>query len=130
MIYEYADTSTQGCAVTEGFGPSGGGVGGGYSPRQKRRTGPKDPVQEVKDFLKDNAAKVKPSDGVAFEVKQRRQSGVGNFRDTFIELALIVDKAMVSTIKHSCCIIFISSLCLDMLVIGESRHEQYYYCGW
>ena len=102
VIYEYSDTSTQGCAVTEGFGgvpgTSGGGVmGGGYgNNRQKRRTGGSDPVQDVKDFLKANAAAVKPSDGVAFEVKQRRQSG-SNAYPTFIELALIIDKAMVLT---------------------------------
>ena len=37
-------------------------------------------------------------DGVAFEVKQRRQSGSSMARDTFIELALIVDKAMVRSL--------------------------------
>ena len=42
VIYEYADSSIQGCAVTEGFGGSGspggggplGGGGGGYGKRQ------------------------------------------------------------------------------------------------
>ena len=54
-------------------------------------------VEEVKTFLKENAA-VKKLDGVAFEVKQRRQSGSSMARDTFIELALIVDKAMVRSL--------------------------------
>ena len=102
MIYEYSDTSTQGCAVTEGFGgvpgSSGGIGGGGYNNRQKRRSGssPAAAVQDVKDFLKQNT---KSSDGVAFEVKQRRQSG-SNAYPTFIELALIIDKAMVGFDKQ------------------------------
>ena len=54
-------------------------------------------VIKVKTFLKENAA-VKKLDGVAFEVKQRRQSGSSMARDTFIELALIVDKAMVRSL--------------------------------
>ena len=96
--------------MTEGFGgvpgSSGGIGGGGYNNRQKRRSGssPAAAVQDVKDFLKQNA---KSSDGVAFEVKQRRQSG-SNAYPTFIELALIIDKALVGfeiskIISINCC---------------------------
>ena len=54
----------------------------------------------VVDFASESDLRraVKKLDGVAFEVKQRRQSGSSMARDTFIELALIVDKAMVRSL--------------------------------
>ena len=81
VIYEYSDTSTQGCAVTEGFGgvpgSSGGIGGGGYNNRQKRRSGssPAAAVQDVKDFLKQNTK---------LEFQQLLNRSVNNFFSIFL----------------------------------------------
>jgi hypothetical protein len=99
VIYEYADKTPQGCAVQAAFGPMSG--------RKKRQTdggasfsSSKGPTTFVEDLLEEFGFKMprpKDNNGTVGSLHLRPKRDVRSVQK-FIELALIIDQAMVRSI--------------------------------